>query len=50
MTALSEALRSWVRIPLDVRMFVCFYSVVAASRQADPPSKQSYQLCIKINK
>jgi hypothetical protein len=44
---------SWVRIPLEACMSVCVYSVfvlfcvyVAALQRADPPSKESYWLCI----
>jgi hypothetical protein len=46
-------LRPWVRIPLETLMFVCVYSVfvlssvwVAALQRADPPSKESYRLCV----
>jgi hypothetical protein len=48
----AQTLGSWVRIPLKAWMSVCAYSVfmlscvhVAALRQADPPSKESYSLC-----
>jgi hypothetical protein len=48
----SQSPGSWVRIPLEVWMSVCVYSVfllscmqVAALRRADPPSKESYRLC-----
>jgi hypothetical protein len=48
----SKTLRSWVWIPLEAWMSVCFYSVfvlscvqVAVLRRSDPPSKESYQLC-----
>jgi hypothetical protein len=51
--ARSEA--SWVQIPLEAWISVCVYSVfvlfcvyVAALRQADPPSKESYSLCIGL--
>jgi hypothetical protein len=44
----AQTLGSWVRIPLETWMSVCVYSVivwVAALRQADPPSKESYRSC-----
>jgi hypothetical protein len=48
-----RTLGSWVRIPLEAWMSVYFYSVfelfcvqVAALRRGDPPSKESYRLCI----
>jgi hypothetical protein len=43
------------RIPLEALMFLCVYSVfmlfcvqVEALRRADPPSKESYRLCIGL--
>jgi hypothetical protein len=46
---------SWDQIPLEAWMFMCVYSVfmlfcmqVAALRRADPPSKESYRLCIGL--
>jgi hypothetical protein len=43
----AQTLGSWVRIPLEVWMSVCVYSVyVEALRRADPPSRESYRLCI----
>jgi hypothetical protein len=46
------ALGLWVRIPLEVWMSVCVYSVFVPSCvqvvvlwQVDPPSKESYRLC-----
>jgi hypothetical protein len=57
LSSLAQTLGSWVRIPLEAWMHVCVYSVfllfcvqVAAFRQADPPSKESYRLCKKIKK
>jgi hypothetical protein len=50
----SRTLGWWVRIPLDAWMPVYVYSVfmfcvqVAALRRADPPSKESYRLCIGL--
>jgi hypothetical protein len=48
----TQTLRSWVPIQLEAWMSVCVYSVfvlscvqVAASRRADPPSKEFFQLC-----
>jgi hypothetical protein len=48
----AKTLGSWVRISLEACMSVCVYSVfvlscvqVAALRQADPLSKESYRLC-----
>jgi hypothetical protein len=54
----SSKLVSWVRIPLKAWMSVwCVYSVfvlfcvqVKALRRADPPSKESYQMCIGSRK
>jgi hypothetical protein len=53
LSSAARTLGSWVRIPLEAWMSVCIYSVfvlfcmwVAALRQADPPSKESYKLCI----
>jgi hypothetical protein len=50
----AQTLGSWVRIPLEAWMPVCFYCVfvvscmqVAALHQADPPSEESYRLCIR---
>jgi hypothetical protein len=50
-----ETLGSWVRIPLKAWMSVYVYSVfvlfcvqVAALRLTDPPSKESYRLCIYV--
>jgi hypothetical protein len=52
-----RSLESWVRAPLEAWMSVCVYSVsvlfwlkVAALRQADPPYKESYRLCIGLRK
>jgi hypothetical protein len=47
-TSSARTLGSWVRIPLEEWMFVCVYSVcvVMCVRRADPPSKESYRLCI----
>jgi hypothetical protein len=52
----AKTLGSWVRIPLEAWLFVCIYSVfvlscvqVAALRRADPPSKESYWLCIRLS-
>jgi hypothetical protein len=49
----ARTLGLWVRIPLIEWMSVRVYSVfvlscvqVAALRHADPPSKESYRLCI----
>jgi hypothetical protein len=46
---------SWVRITLKSWISVCFYSTfvlfcvyVAALRWTDPPSKESYRLCIGL--
>jgi hypothetical protein len=55
LSSLSRTLGSWVRIPLKgIDVCVCVYSVfmlscaqVAALRRADPPSKESYRLCMK---
>jgi hypothetical protein len=51
----ARTLRSWVRIPLETWMSVCVYPVfvlfcvqVAALQRADPPSKESYRLCIGL--
>jgi hypothetical protein len=48
----AQTLGSWVRIPLRAWIYMCVYPVfvlscvqVAALRRADPPSKESYQLC-----
>jgi hypothetical protein len=48
----AQTLGSWVRIPLEAWMSVCFYFVfvlfclyVATLRRADSPSKESYRLC-----
>jgi hypothetical protein len=38
---------SCVQIPLETWVFV-FSVYVAALRQADPPSKESYRLCIEL--
>jgi hypothetical protein len=41
----------WARIPLKAWMSVCVYFVfvyVAALRRTDPPSKESYRLCIGL--
>jgi hypothetical protein len=53
--SLARSLGSWVRIPLKAWMSVCFYSVfvlfrvqIQALRWSDPPSKESYQMCIKV--
>jgi hypothetical protein len=53
LSLLAQTLGSWVRIPLEVWMLVCVYSVfvlfcvqVAALRRTDPPSKESYRLYI----
>jgi hypothetical protein len=53
MSSPAQTLGSWVRIPLEACMSVCVYSVfilfcmsVAALLWADPPSKESYRLCI----
>jgi hypothetical protein len=53
LSSLARALASWVRIPLKTWMSVCVYSVlfcvwVAALRQADPPYKESYRLCLGL--
>jgi hypothetical protein len=50
--SLARTLGSWVRIPLKTWMFVSVYSVlfcvqVAALRQTDHSSKESYRLCKK---
>jgi hypothetical protein len=52
LSSLAQTLGKWVRIPLEAWMSVSVYSVfvlscvyVAALRQADPPSKESYGLC-----
>jgi hypothetical protein len=54
-SSLSQTLGSWVRIPLKAWISVCVYSVfvlfcvqVAALRRADPPSEESYRLCIGL--
>jgi hypothetical protein len=53
MSSLARTLGSWVRIPLKVWMSVWEYSVVLFCvfvpilRRADPPSKESYRLCIR---
>jgi hypothetical protein len=51
----AQMLGSWVRIPLEAKMSVCVYSEsvfscvqVAALRRADPPSKGSYRLSIRL--
>jgi hypothetical protein len=51
----AQTMGSWVRIPLKAWMSLCVYSVfllsyvqVAALRWADPPSKESYRLCIGL--
>jgi hypothetical protein len=51
----ARTLASWVRISLEAWMSVCVYSVfvlscmyVAALRRADPPSKESYRMCIGL--
>jgi hypothetical protein len=51
MSSRVQTLGSWVRIPLETLMFLCYYSVfvlacvqVAALRRGDPPSKESYRL------
>jgi hypothetical protein len=47
----AQTLASWVRIPLEAWMSVFVYSVcvqVAILRRADPPSKESYRLCIGL--
>jgi hypothetical protein len=48
-------LGSWVRIPLEAWMSVCAFILfvlscvqVTALRRADPPSKESYRLCIGL--
>jgi hypothetical protein len=50
-----QTLRSWVRMPLETWISVCIFSVfvlscvyVAALRLADPPSKESYRLRIRL--
>jgi hypothetical protein len=52
---LKGTLRSWVRIPIEAWMSVCLYCVCAvlcvgsaALRRTDPPSKESYRLCIGL--
>jgi hypothetical protein len=49
----ARTLGSWIQIPLEAWMFVCVYSMfvlfcvwVATLRRANPPSKESYRLCI----
>jgi hypothetical protein len=53
----TQILGSWVRIPLNIWMSVCVYSVfvlfcvwVAALQWADSPTKESYRLCIDLRK
>jgi hypothetical protein len=52
LSSLARTLGSWVRILLKAWMSVCVYSVivfyvqVAALRQADTPSEESYRMCI----
>jgi hypothetical protein len=55
LSSLSRTLGSWVPIPLETWMSMCVYSVfvlscvqVAALRPADPPSKESYRLRIRL--
>jgi hypothetical protein len=52
-----RSLERWVRIPLKAWMSVCIYSVCAVLcvdrdladlQRADPPSKESYRLCIGL--
>jgi hypothetical protein len=57
LSLLSRMLGFWVRIPLKAWTSVCVYSVfvlffvwAAALRRADPPSKESYRLCICLRK
>jgi hypothetical protein len=48
----SRTLGSCVRISLKAWMYMCVYYVfvyVAALQRAEPPSNESYQLCIKAN-
>jgi hypothetical protein len=50
----ARTLGSWVRIPLEAWMSMCVYSVCVRLcvgsdlRRADPPSKESYRLCIGL--
>jgi hypothetical protein len=55
LSSLAQTLGSCVRIPLEAWMFVSLFSVfvlscvqVADLRQADPPSKEFYRLCIGL--
>jgi hypothetical protein len=48
-------LGSWVQNPLEAWMCVCIYSVfvlfcvqISAVQRTDPPSKESYRLCIRL--
>jgi hypothetical protein len=52
-SSLAGTLGSWVRIPIKTWMSVCvhfvfvlFYVYIQALRRADPPSKESYRLCL----
>jgi hypothetical protein len=55
LSSFVRTLGSWVRIAIKVRMSVCVYCVfvffcvcVQILRRADPPSKESYRLCIGL--
>jgi hypothetical protein len=57
LSSLSRTLGSWVQIPLKawMSMFVCSVFMllcvwVVSLRWADPPSKESYRLCIGLRK
>jgi hypothetical protein len=57
LSSLARMLGSWVQIPLEAWMSVFLYSVfllfcvqVATLRRTDPPSKESYRLCIGLRK
>jgi hypothetical protein len=56
-SSFAQTLGSWIRIALEAYMSLFVYSVfvllcvcvcvwVAALRRANPPSKESYRLCI----
>jgi hypothetical protein len=52
LSSLARTLGSWVRIPLQVWMYVCVYSVsvkVAALRRADPRPRSPTD-CLRIKK
>jgi hypothetical protein len=51
LSSLTQTLGSWVRIPLKAWMSVLYAFILPLCcrlRRADPPSKESYRLCIGL--